>query len=359
MKKKRFTEAQIVSILHQQEAGKSAKDISREHGISDATFYNWKAKYGGMQVSDVKRMKDLEEENARLKRIVANQTLEIDAIKTVLEKKLRRPDDKREVAVMLVQEKLSVRRACKLVALPRSVLMYQKKPKDDSSLIEALHELVDKHPTIGFWKCYYRLRRKGCDCNHKRLYRVYTMLRLNVRRKARRRLPQRIKQPLMVPQAVNQGWSMDFMCDSLVDGRRFRLLNIIDDYNRESLAIEIDTSLPALRVIRTLEQLIERRTKPQVIRVDNGPEFISDRLQQWCDDRQIRLQFMQPGKPMQNGFVERNNGSLRKELLDAYLFYSLPEVRQMAHEWQQDYNYQRPHESLGNVPPVEFINPFP
>lgn len=260
---------------------------------------------------------------------------------------------------MLVQENLSVRRACQLVSLPRSVLMYQKKPKDDSSLIEALHELVDKHPTIGFWKCYYRMRRKGHCCNHKRLYRVYTLLKLNVRRKTRRRLPQRIKQPLLVPLTINQGWSMDFMCDSLVDGRRFRLLNIIDDYNRESLAIEIDTSLPALRVIRTLEQLLERRTKPQVIRVDNGPEFISDRLQQWCDERQIRLQFIQPGKPAQNAFVERNNGSLRKELLDAYLFYSLPEVRQMAQEWQQDYNYHRPHESLGNVPPVEFINPFP
>jgi putative transposase len=233
---------------------------------------------------------------------------------------------------MLVQEKLSVRRACQLVSLPRSVLMYQKKPKDDSSLIEALHQLEDKHPTIGFWKCYYRLRRKGYGCNHKRLYRVYTLLRLNVRRRAKRRLPQRIKEPLVVPATINQIWSMDFMCDSLVDGRRFRLLNIIDDYNRESLAVEIDTSLPALRVIRTLEQLIERRTKPEVIRVDNGPEFISDRLQQWYNDKQIRLQFIQPGKPMQNGFVERNNGSLRKELLDAYLFYSLPEVRQMAEE---------------------------
>ena len=233
-------------------------------------------------------------------------------------------------------------------------MMYHKVPKDDTSLIEALHQLVEKHPTIGFWKCYYRLRRKGFDCNHKRLYRVYTMLKLNVRRKAKHRIPQRIKEPLEVPATINQGWSMDFMCDSLVDGRRFRLLNIIDDYNRESLAIEIDTSLPALRVIRTLQQLIERRTKPQVIRVDNGPEFISDKLQQWCDDQQIRLQFIQPGKPVQNAFIERNNGSLRKELLDAYLFYSLPEVRQMAEEWQQDYNCERPHESLGFVPPIEF-----
>jgi putative transposase len=147
---------------------------------------------------------------------------------------------------------------------------------------------------------------------------------------------------------------MDFMCDSLVDGRRFRLLNVIDDYNRESLAIEIDTSLPALRVIRTLNQLIENRAKPKTIRVDNGPEFISARLQQWCEEQKIELQFIQPGRPMQNGFVERNNGSLRKELLDPYLFYSLPEVREMAQQWRQDYNYERPHDSLGNVPPAEF-----
>lgn len=255
---------------------------------------------------------------------------------------------------MLVQENLSIRRACKIVSLPRSVMNYQKVPKDDSSLIEALHGLVEKHPTIGFWKCYHRLRRKGYGCNHKRLYRVYTLLRLNVRRRARRRIPSRIKEPLQLPTRINQGWSMDFMCDSLVDGRRFRLLNIIDDYNRESLAIEVDTSLPALRVIRVLQRLIEIRSKPEFIRVDNGPEFISDRLQQWCDDQKIRLQFIQPGKPVQNAFVERNNGSMRKELLDAYLFYSLHEVREMAEVWQQDYNYERPHDSLGNVPPAEF-----
>lgn len=254
---------------------------------------------------------------------------------------------------------MSVRQACKIISLPRSTVCYQRRQKDDSSLIEALYELIDKHPTIGFWKCYFRLRRKGYRCNHKRLYRVYKLLRLNVRRKARRRVPERIKAPLLIPLAINQSWSMDFMCDSLVDGRRFRLLNIIDDYNRESLAIEIDTSLPALRVIRTLQRLIEIRTKPHSIRVDNGPEFISDRLQQWCDDNKINLQFIQPGRPMQNAFVERNNGSLRKELLDAYLFYSLVEIRTMAEEWRQDYNCSRPHQSLGFVPPLEYINPFP
>lgn len=255
---------------------------------------------------------------------------------------------------MLVQEKLSVRQACKIVHFSRSLILYQKKPKDDSSLIEALHELVAKHPSIGFWKCYYRLRRKGLTCNHKRLYRVYTMLRLNVRRRAKRRLPQRIKEPLCLPAALNESWSMDFLCDSLVDGRRFRILNIIDDYNRESLAIEIDTSLPSQRVIRVLEKLAETREKPKQIRVDNGPEFISDRLQNWCAERSVELKFIQPGKPVQNAFVERNNGSLRKELLDAYLFFTLAEVRHMAEEWRVDYNSSRPHQALGFVPPLEY-----
>jgi len=236
-------------------------------------------------------------------------------------------------------------------------MTYKKVQRDDSSLIDALNQLVQKHPSIGFWKCYYRLRRKGLACNHKKLYRVYTMLKLNIRRRTKRRIPQRIKQPLVVPQGLNKAWSMDFMTDSLVDGRRFRLLNIMDDYNRESLAIEADTSLPAARVIRVLERLVEFRGAPDSIRVDNGPEFISDRLQGWCEYHGIRLQFIQPGKPVQNAFIERKNGSMRKELLDAYLFYSLEDVRVLAEQWRHDYNHERPHESLGNVPPAEYPNP--
>ena len=258
------------------------------------------------------------------------------------------------MTIMVTEKQVSVRQACRIVSLPRSLITYSSKPRDDSSLIEALQALVSKHPAIGFWKCYYRLRRQGINCNHKRLYRVYTMMKLNVRRRVKRRIPQRIKQPLLVPETINESWSMDFMCDSLVDGRKFRLLNIIDDYNRESLHIEVDTSLPALRVIRVLQQLMVRRGTPARIRVDNGPEFISDKLQMWCDEKNVRLQFIQPGKPVQNAFIERNNGSLRKELLDAYLFFSLAEVREMAAEWREDYNCSRPHQSLGFVPPIEY-----
>jgi putative transposase len=233
------------------------------------------------------------------------------------------------------------------VQLPRSSYQYQRKFKDDSEIQNALTALVCKHPAIGFWQCYHRFRNRGEPWNHKRVRRIYRMMKFNVRRKAKRRLPQRVKQPLLIPAAANQTWSIDFMSDALVDGRKFRLFNVLDDYNRESLAIEVDTSLPSLRVQRVLDSVINERSKPNVIRVDNGPEFISHTLQAWCTENQITLQYIQPGKPMQNAYIERKNGSIRRELLNTYLFYSLAEVRVMTEEWRHDYNYERPHKSLG------------
>lgn len=171
-------------------------------------------------------------------------------------------------------------------------------------------------------------------------------------------MPDRVKQPLNVPDGPNQVWSIDFMSDSLVDGRKFRLLNVIDDFNRESLAIEIDTSLPSRRVIRVLNRIIAQRGKPAGIRTDNGPEFICHLLQQWCEDNQITLQYIQPGKPTQNAYIERKNGSLRRELLNAYLFYSLAEVRAMSEEWRVDYNTERPHKSLGYLSPLKYAEQY-
>ncbi len=187
---------------------------------------------------------------------------------------------------------------------------------------------------------------------------MYTAMKLNIRRRSKRRLPARIQEALLIPQAPNEVWSVDFMSDALMDGRKFRLLNILDDFNRESLAMEIDTSLPSLRVIRVLENIIARRGKPLCIRSDNGPEFISHKLQQWCESNNIRLQYIQPGKPTQNAFIERQNGSLRRGLLDAYLFYSLAEVRIMAKEWQTDYNTERPHKSLGYLSPLNYAEQY-
>lgn len=238
--------------------------------------------------------------------------------------------------------------------LPRSTYQYKLSVKDDSAVESALTGLVAKHPAIGFWQCYYRLRNRDITWNHKRVRRVYRMLGLNIRRRAKKRLPERVKQPLVVPSAANQTWSVDFMSDSLVDGRKFRLLNVIDDYNRESLAMEADTSLPSLRVIRVLEKLVKQRSVPSIIRVDNGPEFISHLLEEWCAKKQIMLHFIQPGRPMQNAYIERKNGSIRRELLNAYLFYSLREVRIMTEDWRTDYNNERPHKALRYLSPVKY-----
>jgi putative transposase len=254
----------------------------------------------------------------------------------------------------LIQEHdLSQRQACRAVNMPRATYQYKPRAKDDQQIITLLAELVDKHPSIGFWKCYHRLRRQGYQWNHKRVYRIYTGMKLNIRRRAKKRLPARVKQALFQPDRLNQVWSLDFMSDSLWDGKRYRLLNIMDDFNREVLDIVADTSLPSLRVIRTLKKLLLIRGTPDMIRVDNGPEFISDKLDSWCKDKKIQLVFIQPGKPTQNAYIERLNGSLRRELLNAYVFRTISEVREQVNEWMEDYNFLRPHESLNNKTPME------
>jgi len=246
-----------------------------------------------------------------------------------------------------------VSRACKLISIPRSQFYYETK-KDDKSVIEALQDLAFKHPTYGFRKLFAYLRRSGKTWNHKRVYRVYKLLKLNKKRRGKRRLPTRVKQPLAQQNTINQSWSMDFMSDSMVGNRKFRTLNIMDDCTREVLAIEIDTSLSSKRVIRTLDRIIEQRCKPVAIRSDNGPEFTSKDLELWSIDNGIKLQFIQPGKPMQNGFIERFNRLYREAILDAYLFFDLNEVRVLTEEWIEEYNNHRPHESLNNLTPTEW-----
>jgi putative transposase len=225
-------------------------------------------------------------------------------------------------------------------------------------LQDALTALTAKHAAIGYWQCCYRLWNKGYTWNHKRIYRVYTSMKLNIRRRAKKRIPARIKEPLTVPEAPNKVWSMDFMSDSLTDSRKFRVFNVIDDFNRESLTAEVDTSLPALRVTRELDRILETRDAPEILRMDNGPEFISHQLQQWCEKRNIKLLYIQPGKPTQNAFIERKNGSMRRELLNAYIFSSLKEVRQMCAAWRKDYNEERPHKSLGYLSPLKYAEAY-
>jgi len=222
-------------------------------------------------------------------------------------------------------------------------------------VITALRELVEKSPRAGFWKCFDRLRAKRRLWNHKRVYRVYCALRLNLPRRTRRRVPTRLRQPLLAPNALNQVWALDFMADALYGGRKFRVLNVIDEGNREALAIEIATSIPSRRVVRVLDELVALNGAPKALRMDNGPELIAEVLVEWCREHEVDPRYIQPGKPDQNAFVERFNRSYRDGVLDAYVFGSIEEVRRISEEWREDYNWERPHDSLGRVPPLTFL----
>lgn len=221
-------------------------------------------------------------------------------------------------------------------------------------VVEALNDLATRYPAYGFGLMFDKLRQAGFGWNHKRVYRVYCEMKLNLRRKYKRRLPSRYPQPLSVPALLNHSWSMDFMSDALSYGRRFRTLNIMDDFNREILAIEIDLSLPGQRVVRVLDRIATERGYPARIRMDNGPEFISKHLADWAESHQVQLDFIQPGRPMQNGFIERFNRTYRTEVLDMYLFDSLEEVKQITEHWQEEYNQHRPHQALHKLPPVSY-----
>ena len=256
----------------------------------------------------------------------------------------------------MAQWGLSKARACAAVQLSRSSWYRPGRGTvlTDREVREALNGVVEQHPRWGFWLCDHRLRLLGQRWNHKRVYRVDKAMKLNLPRRAQRRLPQRVQQPLGVAARANAEWAMDFMADTLYHGRRFRTLNILDEGVREALAIVIDTSIPGARVVRTLERLVEWRGQPDAIRVDNGPEYLSQVLTAWCQAQGVRLHDIQPGKPNQNAYIERFNRTFRHEVLDAYVFESLREVREITRQWITVYNEERPHDSLGNIPPAMF-----
>ncbi|WP_244669430.1 IS3 family transposase, partial [Xanthomonas phaseoli] len=249
-------------------------------------------------------------------------------------------------------------RSCACVGLARAA--WYAPPLDwtvrDAELIAAIARVVEDRPSRGFWKCSDVLRRTRPDWNPKRIYRVYKAMRLNLRRAAKRRLPKRERVALYVPRLPDTVWSVDFMSDALACGRRFRTFNVVDDFNREVLHIEVDTSINSHRLVRVFEQIKHDHGLPQVVRSDNGPEFLGDAFTSWLKVNGVAIQYIQPGKPNQNAFIERFNRTFREEVLDQHLFTRLDDIREATHWWMIDYNEQRPHDALGGLTPTEYRN---
>ena len=255
----------------------------------------------------------------------------------------------------VAHHKVSIALACRAFGVSETCYRYGPKLRAENERIgDLLIGLTKAHKTWGFGLCSLHLRNvKGHPWNHKRIYRIYRELELNLRIKPRKRLVREKPDALAVPEAPNKTWSMDFMSDKLGDGRAFRLLNVLDDFNREGLGIEVDFSLPAERVIRSLNRIIEWRGKPQTIRVDNGPEYISGKLLTWAEQSQINIQHIQPGKPQQNAYVERYNRTVRHEWLDQYIIESIEEAQHHATQWLWTYNNERPNMGIGGITPIQ------
>jgi putative transposase len=264
------------------------------------------------------------------------------------------PQAKKACSQYLVEEhKISERRACQLVGAYRALVRYRSRKSDDTKLVERIKAIAFEKRRYGYRRIHTMLKREGIAVNHKKVYRLYSACGLKVRKRAGRKRALGLRGSHLKATRPNQKWSLDFVHDALANGRKIRLLTIIDEYTRECLKIEVDTSLNGRRVKQALEELIARRGKPEMIMSDNGTEFTSNGMLQWKEERKVNWQYIQPGKPYQNGSIESFNGKLRDECLNENWFLNLKEAQIRIEKWREEYNNTRPHSALGGKTPTE------
>ncbi len=267
------------------------------------------------------------------------------------------PAAKRKAVAHLCDEhQVSQRRACNVLQVDRSTVRYQSRRVDDAELRDAIKRVSRERRRFGYRRIHVMVEREGHMVNHKKLRRIYREEKLQVRRRGGRKRALGTRKPMVLPDGPNQRWSLDFVSDAFTDGRRFRILTVVDDFTRENLALIADTSLSGQRVTRELDQVIADRGMPGTIVSDNGTEFTSMAILKWVQDTAVDWHYIAPGKPTQNAFIESFNGKLRDECLNETLFSSLADAKDALEAWQEDYNGQRPHSSLGNMTPIEFAD---
>ncbi|HET6841049.1 MAG TPA: IS3 family transposase, partial [Candidatus Angelobacter sp.] len=355
--KKRHNEEQIIYALKRLETGSKGLEVCREMGISEQTLYNWKRKYSGIGVGELRRLKQLEEENRKLKQLVADLSLDKHILQEVVRKKPLKPARKRELVEQITQWfEIGSRRACGLVVMNRATFYYRSRAKDRSALRIRLRDLAMSRVRFGYLRLTVMLKREGWAVGKKLVYRLYRDLGLQMRTKKRRKLASEQRGPVQSAVRANQRWSMDFITDRLENGRYFRTLTVVDQYTRECPVLEAAHSLTAAKVVDALDSVAAKRGYPESITVDNGSEFCSRVMDGWAYRHGVKLDFIRPGKPVENGYIESFNGRLRDECLNVELFWSVEDARAKLEKWRVDYNVHRPHSSLANLPPAAFAN---
>ncbi|WP_456771799.1 IS3 family transposase [Bradyrhizobium sp. USDA 4369] len=358
MKASKFSEAQIAFVLKQAEDGTAVAEVCRKAGISQATYFNWKKKYAGLMPSEMKRLRQLEEENAKLKRIVADLSLDKAMLQDVLFKKALKPGRKRELVDKVRSDwKVSIRRACSTLRIDRALYVYKSKRGDQAALKNRIKDVCQTRVRYGYRRVHVLLQRDGWAVNVKRVYRLYRELGLQLRNKTpRRRVKAKLREDRTDASQINETWAMDFVHDQLATGRKIRVLTIVDTFSRFSPAVDPRFSYRGEDVVLTLERVCKAVGYPKTIRVDQGSEFISRDLDIWAYQKNVILDFSRPGKPTDNSFIESFNGKFRNECLNTHWFLSLDDARQKMEDWRRDYNEVRPHSAIGNKAPISLLN---